>query len=513
MGSVDGDEVINTRSKSKKESTMKKFSATPEQAAIISFASDPNGGHGFVEAGAGSGKTTTALEMVKGMRGRILMVAFNKSIERELSARAPAHLTVKTMHALGLQAIKAAYGRGVQIDGDRVWSLLKTKASPGAIRENMAFYQGVKKLISLAKGALAHTFEAIDRLADEFGLDLNGRQAEAVNLAVSIISTQISDKKVAVVDFDDMIWLPVAHDLTMPKFDALVIDEAQDTNACQLEMLLRCGDEGARVIAVGDRRQAIYAFRGADKRAVLNIIDRLDAKVFPMMTTFRCGKAIVREAQAIVPDFRAGESNPEGLVREIGISRVLSEVRPGDMVISRTNAPLVSLCMAALAAGIRANITGRDVGASLVSFIKKLRAASIADLYTKLDAWVEKEIARLSAKIPVSESAIEATLDRADTVRVFAEGSESPADLVNKIETMFSDDDESAIVTFTSCHRAKGRERDRVFLLRDTFARTRYTREGEPIPPSEEEWNLLYVGVTRAKNELVYVRGDVQKRR
>ena len=59
-------------------------------------------------------------------------------------------------------------------------------------------------------------------------------------------------------------------------------------------------------------------------------------------------------------------------------------------------------------------------------------------------------------------------------------------------------------VDFTSTHKAKSRERDRVWLLRDTFCQSRRGAEVK-----EEEYNLLYVAITRAKHELVYVAGEV----
>ena len=72
----------------------------------------------------------------------------------------------------------------------------------------------------------------------------------------------------AVIDFDDMIWLPVALNLPIPMtFDFLIVDEYQDSNITQQELALRFCPSG-RMVIVGDRYQSIYQFRGADTMAI-----------------------------------------------------------------------------------------------------------------------------------------------------------------------------------------------------------------------------------------------------
>ncbi len=300
----------------------------------------------------------------------------------------------------------------------------------------------------------------------------------------------------------------------MPTYQTLVIDEAQDTNAVQVEMLSRCVAKGGRAIAVGDKRQSIYAFRGADSRAVDKIIERFSMKRLPLMTTFRCGKAIVAEAQAIVPEFRAGEKNHEGLVRSISIEFLLDQIKPGDFVLSRTNAPLVKGCISALSRGIPATVVGRDVGKDLLKLAKSLKATTMDEFHARLDAWRDKQVDKLMRKFPVNEGAIEAVRDRAACLEALALAVDSVAALYDRCESLFSDDKVTARVEFSSTHKAKGREKDRVFLLRDTFLKSRFNREtGAWEQPREEEFNLLYVAITRAKHELVYVMGEAKNER
>jgi superfamily I DNA/RNA helicase len=81
------------------------------------------------------------------------------------------------------------------------------------------------------------------------------------------------------------------------------------------------------------------------------------------------------------------------------------------------------------------------------------------------------------------------------------------AEVLSAIERLFSDQKPENAVILSSTHKAKGLERDRVWLLQDTYLRSRRNRLGVWEGPSQEEKNLFYVAVTRAKSELVLVEG------
>lgn len=74
-------------------------------------------------------------------------------------------------------------------------------------------------------------------------------------------------------------------------------------------------------------------------------------------------------------------------------------------------------------------------------------------------------------------------------------GAKSVSEVRARIESLFSDKDDAARVMLTTTHKAKGLERERCWILSETFRPNRGT----------EEANLWYVAVTRAKNELYLV--------
>jgi superfamily I DNA/RNA helicase len=211
----------------------------------------------------------------------------------------------------------------------------------------------------------------------------------------------------------------------------------------------------------------------------------------PLSVTYRCGASIVREANKIVVDFHAAPGARDGRVSRLDPHSMEKMAAPGDFVLSRTNAPLVSLCMAFIRQGRRAMIQGRDVGATLGAFVKKSQKRTVPELRAWVDAWRESECKRLSE----SGKDTQAAEDKADTLLALSEDAATVADVLSAIEKLFSDADPAGKIILSTTHKAKGLERDRVFLLTDTYRKR----------PSVEEDNLYYVAVTRAREELYLV--------
>jgi DNA helicase-2/ATP-dependent DNA helicase PcrA len=251
-----------------------------------------------------------------------------------------------------------------------------------------------------------------------------------------------------------------------------------------------------RVIAVGDPAQSIYQFRGADSEAIPNIIEKLGAKTLPLSVTYRCPRKIVKLAQEIVPDIEAADNAEEGEVENILTADLLKLVKPGDFILSRTNAPLIKHCMALLKAGVPANIQGRDVGANLIYFIKKSKAKTINKFIEYVNEWREQEIKRLLFE-KKDTIVVE---DKSECLLNLCEGALSIKDLKDTIESLFNDVDDNKKVILSTTHKAKGLERDRVFMLVGTY------RYGPGVVG--EEANLYYVAVTRAKKSLYLVRKE-----
>jgi DNA helicase II / ATP-dependent DNA helicase PcrA len=451
-------------------------------------------GHTVVNAVAGSGKTTTLEEAVKRVPAgkKTLFVAFNKAIAEELGRRIRGgDAEVSTLHSYGLKCVTAGLGR-LRIDGKRVDDFCRAlhgdEGSTWDLRRDLA------KCVSLCKGVLAQTEEQVDAVIDAFQIDsaVNGHRAGFIADVLKLLK-QCASTEDGRIDFDDMIWLPVVRNLPQRKFDRVFVDETQDLNAAQIELVLRAIKQDGRILAVGDPRQAIYRFRGADDQAFANVKSRLGATELPLSVCYRCCSAVIREAQTIVPDIQAAPDAVEGEVRSATFEEMVRDVRQGDFVLSRTNAPLISLCMGLLAEGRRAAIQGRDIGAQLAAFVRKSKAPSVEALRSYVEEWADKECARLAAK----HRDTQAVEDRAACILAISDGASSVADVVGRIEGLFADTDDGSRITLSTTHKAKGLERDRVWMLSATYRKR----------PGVEEENLAYVAISRARKVLVLVEG------
>lgn len=488
---------------------------SPEQIAIFGwFGTSIPDDRALVEAGAGCAKTSTLIEGLKyAKEHRILLTAFNKRIAEELQRQITnPNAQAKTLHGLGTGIVLRNWQTSnfkIAIDGGRGKRLAQKVAGLGTPDAIIAC---IAKLADLGKqmapyAQSGHDLEDValkmDCLPDleweEEGWTLE-RVAELAHKAMLV-----AKEKDGSIDFTDMIWLPLAHGWVRPAYDLVCVDEVQDLGIAQIELATRSVAKGGRAIAVGDENQAIYGFRGADSESITRLAKAWpNAKRFTLTVTRRCAKSIVKEAQQIVPRYFAAPEAKEGIVRSLARAKLGAEVQPGDRVISRKNAPLIGACLEVLRLGKRAKVEGKDIGKGLIALIRKLKGKSMPDLFKRLGVWETREIARVramaNAKPEIIESKVMEVADRAETLRVLAEGLSGVKELEARIEGLFEDGADSGFVVFSTIHKVKGLESERAFILRNTLASGK--RAG-----NREEMNCVYVAITRAKNELIWVEG------
>ena len=313
-----------------------------------------------------------------------------------------------------------------------------------------------------------------------------------------------------VISFSDMLYLPLYFGMPMPQYDWVCVDEAQDSNPSRREMAKRMLKPTGRMLWVGDDRQAIYGWSGADNDALDQIIAEFRCKVFPMTVTFRCGKAIVELAKTIVPDYKAADTNPEGKVSTISEEDFHKvEMRIGeDAVICRNTAPLVKVAYKLIGRGVACHVEGKDIGKGLTALIYRWpHLKNIGPFVDKLTEYRDKETTKLLEK--KQESAAEALSDRVETVLAIIEflpKDSKVADIQAHVEKLFvdtKDGDKPTTVALMTVHRSKGLEFDRVFGWGvDKYMPSKFAKQDWQ---QVQEDNLTYVLYSRAISEFVNV--------
>jgi superfamily I DNA/RNA helicase len=184
------------------------------------------------------------------------------------------------------------------------------------------------------------------------------------------------------------------------------------------------------------------------------------------------------------------------------------------MVLCRTNALLVKQALALLLKGRRVLIRGNDIGQALTSLCTRLSEhAPTMPLF--IQAVVDYRTAKVNEFLDKDEpKRAQLIEDRCDCLLAFAHANTEVGGILRQLETLFTDANETNAILFSTIHRAKGLEADRVILLgRDMIPHPMALKHGtkEII---DQEWNLLYVAVTRAKKALTLldVKGEAVAR-
>lgn len=491
-------------------------------------------GHIVLMARAGTGKTFSVVEAAKRALKRwpnlrVGFCAFNAHIAKELKEKVPVGCDAFTLHSLGLRAITGHLSRRPTIDDGKVRAILDRMAEPSDRNRgkvDRALAKACTALVSLCKAYLYEgTPHELDDILKRHDVDLSPDSAPTsptgkprsvftnatlkprVYALVPYLLTACK-QTLSVIDYDDMIWLPVVLGLKVDTRDLLFIDEAQDMNRCQQKLAFLVCPRG-RIVIVGDPAQSIYAFRGADVLSMPRMTELLEKSergciTLPLTFTRRCPKNVVALAKAIVPDIEALPDAPDGSVEYLPEKEFSLNARPFDMVLCRTNAPLVKAAHQFLRAGKKAVLRGKDISGQIRDLIEGFGAQTIEELGDMLMRYRLAEGERLE-NAGKSAQVISAHEDRCDTLQVLMEGCDTLPALDSKIKKIFDSKDEYGAIILSSIHGSKGLEAETVFILRPDLMPH---PKAESKEDKEQEANIKYVALTRSKNRLVFVESD-----
>lgn len=464
------------------------------QTSIFSFA-EKELSSAIIEAVAGSGKTKTMVELANRLMiwqdCSILVVAFNKAIQQTFAAKLPGDVSAYTFHALGLNVLRRRL-RKARVFGGKSYNILKAFVPKEFYEDNK---RDLSRLVSLAKGTGLYPTEMCMEhflsLIDDYGLDIRERDiTRAVEYAHEALIK--SEEDITSIDFDDMLWLPIIWGMEFPQYDFVLVDEAQDLSSIQQEMLARTKPK--RIFAFGDSRQAIYGFRGADSSSMTNLANRFKCEKLPLSVTYRCPTAVVDEAKAIVPNIEPRPDAPIGTVQDT--DRLdFRTLTPADMVVCRNNKPLFSLGMRLIREKIPCKVLG-NFRESLAFFIKNFNTEDIEVLKHRLRRWLDEEVQAAEDREAYGKAA--ALEDKYGCVLALTEGASNVKDMLQNLDALTA----GAGVTLCSIHKSKGLEAETVVFYMPQLIPATYAKSKSQL---EQESNLRYVAITRAKDTLIYL--------
>lgn len=488
----------------------------------------------IIDAGAGSGKTTTLKNALVYLpeRAHVQLFAFGrdpaaelKAAVAELSERYPErsfrNVRAGTFHSVCMGAVRrhlALPEAQVKVDEHKCSKLLKERMGTTPDGEETVRLYGAFAcaLVAFAKGEgigclVPDTEERWWALVEHHGLYLDAAEAEparGVEVARRLLAWSNDAAAAGWLDFDDQIYCVILWKLRLWQNDVVCIDEAQDTSPTRRAIARLALKPSGQLYAVGDENQSIMGFAGASTDALDRIAEEFGCRRLPLTVSYRCARAIVERAQTWMPKLEPAPGAVEGeVVDGLSLAETLAALGPRDAILCRQTAPLVSVAYGLIARGRACRILGKEIGEGLVNLIEQQRARGVERLIEKLSAWRDREMARFIAK--GDERRAEAVADRVECLLVIIgalpETARTIPALVAKIRGMFSDDKSAQILTLATVHKVKGLEFSTVAILRPELSPSRAARLDWQ---HSQELNLMGVAATRAKERLIYVRDE-----
>lgn len=344
----------------------------------------------LVDAKAGSGKTSTLIlisEAIQKQGNKCLFLAFNKHIVEELKGKMDTtDCAVKTIHSLGYSYLRSflyrQYGQNYKMDLDenKLREIVKHKFEEDGYQQSVIEHNIDKTgtelkdfirtlisetchLINFCRFHMTnyHEQDKVRKLAlsccrtiieENIGFDNYPTLVESVidKLKNDFENPEIIDGLPTYkVDFTDMIYFPVYYKMIPPwsireYLDYVLIDECQDLSELQQEFLKTLGNN-SRFIFVGDEKQAIYGFAGADTKSIFKLTQRYDLEQLPLNICYRCPKKVIKLVQQeVLPTIEYNKERPDvGEVHYIERSEIIKNLEKNDVIITRRNSDLLRL--------------------------------------------------------------------------------------------------------------------------------------------------------------------------
>jgi superfamily I DNA/RNA helicase len=478
-----------------------------------------------INAVAGSGKTTTIVAACKRLNESerdVIFLAFNKLIVEELKMKLKGYAYVSTLHAFGFSILKRLYNHPeykmyIKVDSwkyqkyvkDNVFSLSKIITPDTDQAKVFGFCCNVDKLYALARvNLIEHSDNDLSKLrnlVDEHNIVCLFDEVEVCNI---LLADAYKFPKDWTIDYTDMIVLPLFHKEYIPTYKYVFIDECQDLNTAQRLMMLAASKNG-RFIAVGDRNQAINGFAGADCSSFDKIANQPNTIELPLSVNYRCGTNMISLAQEIVPHIKAHDGAIKGEV--FHVKQLTKDLfKENDMVLCRTSAPLVGLCMKLIESGITAVVKGKDIAQDLKNLIENANTKDIKTLLEYLEEEKKKCINVIKEQRKCDDNMAKNSTkyinleDRCKCIENICMYSiKDTTQLKSYINRIFSDENIENAVMLSTAHKSKGLEANRVMILLPDKLPLKF--------PHQQRWqeiqemNLKYVALTRARKELIFV--------
>jgi hypothetical protein len=454
-------------------------------------------GHSFkVMAFAGTGKTTTLVMMANDNKNKKgIYLAFNKKMADEASRKFPDNVECKTFHSLAYRNTpnhilrKVSSQRIYPRDIVNLYSLRPVRLQGRSCFHDFSANLLANFVLNTIKNFCKTSSKCLD--IRHFHQTLTLKELEVKDELTNLLFPIIHQHWLRMIGDNDF---PIDHDIYLklwemsnPQLDCdfILVDEAQDSDPTSVSIVYNQKDK--QVLYVGDKHQQIYTWRGAT-----NVMQTLPLEAIYLTQSFRFGDAVAETANLILKRV-LGEKNSIKGNKKLNSRVFYNKTRPEklDAYISRTNGVGFGRYIDQVSANIPVDLLADKT--KILDFLKSADALKFGHVQNfgelrGFQSWTEviehikvNHDTQLGAMVRLSDNysfnEVQAILEKG---RNFQKNS-------------------SLILT---AHKSKGLEYDNVELGNDF----QYKIDKEILSLNSEEARLLYVAVTRAKQNL-YANG------
>lgn len=481
---------------------MSHFKPTQEQLEAIKAVKENQ----FVKisAYAGCSKTTTLQLVSETIKTKSLYICFNKANADEAAERFPSHVECRTSHSLAFRAVGRFYSKKLNRDKTNENRIFTSNEIAEHFKIKDFVINDAESISQTALGlAIRNTVSKFEQSAsEEIGIEHTYHSSIHTSQSVNpIVDTKLRNlvlgyakklwelrkdfKSNCLISHDTYLKLWQLSNPVLKGYDIIYLDEAQDSNPCLLDIVLK---QQCKIVMVGDGYQSIYAWRGAVNAMSVGVKQWKESL---LSTSFRYGKNIAYIANCILGISHSSDSKVKGykeldnwFTDKQNIASLITKDQ--HTRIYRTNASLINDAVSALASGVscRIEVDTKD-------FVRLLQSA-IYLKQNRIDDVSHEDIIPYSSWSEFEEDAQFSTI-----VSIIKQG--GVFDIINTLKAYKHP--KNPQVTFTTAHKSKGREWETVLLASDFKSNT--TKEGEWIGLDDQERNLLYVAATRATKNLI----------
>ena len=553
---------------------MPKFPPNKYQTEIIDWVKNGTG-NALIDAKAGSGKTSTLELIAQNYDRKMLFLAFNNHIAAEINQKPELQpyltkkeeggkgtLKVMTVNSLGNMTVlndlatRKLYTFGKEnkfLDDNKLFRILRKiiedycRTRHERVTEDMIWdmQRDLRKACDKVRCKyISGDRDYVERIIEEDGLckfNLIEREdgLSYPYLPWASICEDAIDKSLEMYaergsyDFIEQLYIPVVNKLLLPNWmswysEFIGVDEAQDLSQLQLTFIKKLipmqtpyrPKLSTRFLFVADRRQAIYAFAGADCHSVENIKKQFNTTDMGLNICYRCAKKIIEVAQQEVPDIEAAPNAIDGEVHIIDNEEIAKLIKPKGMAIARKNKDLAEIFLSIVLEGKPVYIKDKELVENTIKSIRSLGCSTLNGLTNKLDD-LQKDFKKQMSNPENSKSASainNGNMDIFDTVKALLDFyiKEKGHSLNTPIEIFIEfikellvtePSDNAAIVS--SIHQVKGLEADEVFII--NYNLMPYTSKTKSADENMQERNLKYIAVTRARKVLYLCNGELDE--